>query len=85
MHSSTKRILFVEDDLNLGFVVKDQLEDHGFTIDWATKGRQALSKALSKEYDIALLDVMLPEMGGFELAEEIVEAKPELPLSFPDC
>jgi len=75
-------VLFVEDDLNLGFVVKDQLEDHGFEVDWATKGRQGLSKALSNDYDLALLDVMLPEMGGFDLAEEIVEAKPELPFLF---
>lgn len=82
MPNSAYKVLFVEDDLNLGFVVKDQLQDHGFQVDWATKGRQGLSKALSDQYDIALLDVMLPEMGGFELAEEIVEAKPELPFLF---
>jgi len=75
-------ILLVEDDLNLGFVVKDQLEEVGYKIDWATKGRQGLSKALSNNYDLALLDVMLPEMGGFELAEELVESKPEMPFLF---
>ena len=82
MPKADYKILFVEDDLNLGFVIKDQLEDHGYTVDWATKGRQGLSKALCNEYHLALLDVMLPEMGGFELAEEIVEAKPELPFLF---
>jgi DNA-binding response OmpR family regulator len=82
MSDSVYKVLFVEDDLNLGFVVKDQLQDHGFQVDWATKGRQGLSKALSYNYDIALLDVMLPEIGGFELAEEIVEARPELPFLF---
>ena len=79
MHSSTKRILFVEDDLNLGFVVKDQLEDHGFTIDWATKGRQALSKALSKEYDIALLDVMLPEMEDSNWPKKLLKPSQSYP------
>jgi len=82
MDNLNYKILFVEDDLNLGFVVKDQLEEYGYKVDWATKGRQGLSKALSNDYDMALLDVMLPEMGGFELAEEIVEAKPELPFLF---
>ena len=72
----------VEDDLNLGFVIKDQLEAHEFKVDWVTKGREALKRALSQDYEVAILDVMLPELGGFELAEEIVEAKPDLPFMF---
>ncbi len=72
----------VEDDLNLGFVIKDQLESNEFKVDWATKGRDGLKKALSEDYDLAILDVMLPELGGFELAEEIVQAKPELSFMF---
>lgn len=77
-----KRILFVEDDQNLGFVVKDQLEAEGYQVDWEKSGRNGLKKALSESYNIAILDVMLPEMSGFEIAEELVEVKPELPFLF---
>lgn len=82
MEKNSYKLLLVEDDLNLGYVVKDQLEDHDFQVDWATKGKSGLKKALSEHYDIAILDVMLPEIGGFEIAEEIVEAKPEMPFIF---
>jgi len=82
MERSTHKLLLVEDDLNLGFVIKDQLESHEFVVDWATKGRDGLKKALSNDYDLAILDVMLPELGGFELAEEIVDGKPELSFMF---
>lgn len=74
--------MLVEDDLNLGFVIKDQLEANEFKVDWVTKGREALKRALSQDYELAILDVMLPELGGFELAEEIVEAKPDMPFMF---
>jgi DNA-binding response OmpR family regulator len=77
-----KRILFVEDDQNLGFVVKDQLEAEGFQVDWEKNGRAGLKKALNEAFDLAILDVMLPQMSGFEIAEELVEVKPELPFLF---
>lgn len=79
---NSKRILFVEDDQNLGFVVKDQLESVGYIVDWEKSGRNGLKKALNEYFDIAILDVMLPEMSGFEIAEELVEEKPELPFLF---
>ena len=75
-------ILFVEDDLNLGFVVKDNLELEGYKVDWATNGKDGLQKALKENYALAILDVMLPQMSGFEVAEELVEHKPELPFIF---
>ena len=75
-------LLLVEDDLNLGFVVKDNLEQSGYSVDWATNGQEGLKKALNNEYQIAVLDVMLPIMSGFELAEELVELKPDLPFLF---
>lgn len=77
-----KHILFVEDDQNLGFVVKDQLEAEGYQVDWEKSGRAGLKKALNNTFDVAVLDVMLPEMSGFEIAEELVEVKPELPFLF---
>ena len=82
MENKQYSLLLVEDDLNLGFVIKDQLEAQEFKVDWATKGRDGLKKALSNQYDLAILDVMLPQLGGFELAEEIVETKPDLSFMF---
>ncbi len=82
MEKTKRNLLFVEDDLNLGFVIKDNLEQSGYKVDWATNGQEGLKKALNKAYDIAILDVMLPIMSGFELAEELVEMKPDLPFLF---
>lgn len=80
--SKQKKIVLVEDDPNLGFVVKDNLEAAGYIVDWAKEGQEGLKFILNRTYDIAILDVMLPKMSGFEIAEEIVESKPELPFLF---
>lgn len=82
MEENKRKLLLVEDDLNLGFVIKDNLEQLGYSIDWATNGQEGLKKALNNDYDIAILDVMLPIMSGFELAEELVNLKPDLPFLF---
>lgn len=78
----TKRILLVEDDQNLGFVIKDNLESLSYTVDWARDGQEGIKLVLNQDYDIALLDVMLPQISGFEIAEEIVTNKPDLPFIF---
>jgi DNA-binding response OmpR family regulator len=75
-------LLFVEDDLNLGYVIKDQLEEIGYIVTWAQNGADGLKIALEQSFDIAILDVMLPQLNGFELAEELKEHKPELPFLF---
>ena len=75
-------LLFVEDDVNLGFVIKDQLEMTGYKVTWAQNGADGLKLALNQNFDIAILDVMLPQLNGFELAEELIEQKPELPFLF---
>ena len=75
-------LLFVEDDLNLGFVIKDQLQKAGYKVTWAQDGAEGLKIALEQSFDIAILDVMLPRLSGFELAEELIEHKPELPFLF---
>jgi DNA-binding response OmpR family regulator len=75
-------LLFVEDDLNLGFVIKDRLQESGYKVTWAQDGAEGLRIALEQSFDIAILDVMLPRLSGFELAEELIEHKPELPFLF---
>jgi DNA-binding response OmpR family regulator len=76
------KILLVEDDLNLGFVIKDNLEGLNYNVEWATNGKEGLKKALNETFHFAILDIMLPKMSGFDVAEEIVKHKPELPFLF---
>lgn len=77
-----RRILLIEDDSNLGFVMEDQLKRLNYSVEWAKNGQEGLKFVLNREYDIAILDVMLPQISGFEIAEEIVDNKPELPFLF---
>lgn len=80
--SASEKILMIEDDQNLGFVISDKLIHAGYQVDWAKTGQEGLKLVLNKEYDIAILDVMLPQISGFEIAEEIVSNKPDLPFLF---
>lgn len=82
MKGKKYNLLFVEDDINLGFVVKDQLEQVGYNVSWAINGKDGLNMALQKQFDIAVLDVMLPIMDGFTLAEELIQLNPDLPFLF---
>lgn len=74
------RILFAEDDENLGFLTKDGLESGGFTVDWYKDGESAW-KGFS-EHDLCLIDIMMPRMNGFKLAERIREKNEFVPILF---
>ena len=76
------RILFVEDDKNLGFVTKDNLEEEGFTVDLAVDGEQALELFKENYYELSLLDVMMPKMDGFSVAKKIREKNEFIPILF---
>lgn len=78
----TKRILIVEDDKALGFVIKDNLEIQGYKVDWVRTGPEGLLKFQEIEYDLIILDVMLPELDGFTLAEKIRDSDRETPVLF---
>lgn len=75
-------ILLAEDDTNLGFVIKDLLEDEGYDVKLTTDGVAALQKFNSAPFDLCLLDVMMPLKDGFTLAENIRAVKPEMPIIF---
>ncbi len=81
MKNKTK-VLLVEDDKNLGDVINDFLSDAGYYVDWAENGQQAISIWGTTIYDIILLDVMLPIMDGFTLAEEIRKRDENIPIIF---
>lgn len=64
-----KKILIVEDELNMVTGLKDNLEFEGFSVDTATEGGSGLQKILHGQYDLILLDVMLPELSGFDICK----------------
>jgi DNA-binding response OmpR family regulator len=76
------KILLVEDDENLGFVIQDQLTDLGHEVIRCRSAREGLL-TLGKEFvDICLLDVMMPVKSGFDLAEDIKKLFPTMPFIF---
>lgn len=76
------RILYVEDDPNLSFAIKDNLEAIGYEIVHCTDGKQGWEAFCKDHFDLCLLDVMLPEIDGFTLAQQIREADRHVPILF---
>ncbi len=76
------KILYVEDDPNLGFVTKDNLELEGYEIVHFQDGKEAWRSFSKEKYDLCLLDVMLPELDGFSLAEKIRKQNQQVPIIF---
>ena len=75
-------ILLVEDDQSLGFLLKEYLETQDFQVNWATNGAEGLRQFNDQEYDLCLLDVMMPAIDGFTLAELIRGRNAQMPLVF---
>ncbi len=75
-------LLYVEDDETLSFVTKDNLEQNGFQVSHAVDGQQGLELFKEGDFDLCVLDVMLPEMDGFELAEKIRSINSQVPILF---
>lgn len=74
------KILVVEDDLNLGFMLKEYLESEGFDVKLYRDGETGLQGYLSGIYDLCILDLMLPKMDGFTLAEAIRKDGKRVPI-----
>lgn len=66
-----KKILIVEDELNMIKGLKDNLEFEGYEVDTAMEGRSGLQKILQSGYDLILLDIMLPEVSGFDICRTV--------------
>jgi DNA-binding response OmpR family regulator len=77
-----KKILLVEDDFNLGIVVQDFLTLEGYIVHLCRDGKEGLQKFNKNNYDVCLLDVMLPEKDGYEIAEDIRKVDKEIPIIF---
>jgi len=72
------KILVVEDEKAIREGLVDLLLFHGYEVDWAIDGGEALEKGLTHNYDLCLLDVMLPKKNGFEVCQELRSAKSRL-------
>ena len=75
-------ILLVEDDENLGFVTKDNLEITGFNVTWAKGGEAGFEAFCKGDFDLCILDVMLPKKDGFQLGKEIKAVNESTPIIF---
>ena len=82
MEEKKYKILLCEDDTNLGAVLKNYLELNDYDVTLERDGRLGLAAFQRSKPDICLLDVMMPNMDGFTLAEEIRDIDPDVPLFF---
>jgi DNA-binding response OmpR family regulator len=82
MEAVKPKILLCEDDTNLGMVLKNYLELNDYEVILERDGRLGLAAFQREKFDICLLDVMMPNMDGFTVAEEIRDINPDVPLFF---
>lgn len=76
------RLLLVEDDNNLGYVLDEYLSMYDFDVCWVRNGEEALKQLQQEFYHLCILDVMMPKMDGFTLAQHIQKQYPQLPFIF---
>ncbi len=74
------KIILVEDDMNLGFLLVDFLEANGLEVKLYRDGSSGLNGFQASSYDFCIIDLMLPKMDGFTLTRKIKELNPEIPV-----
>jgi two-component system response regulator VicR len=80
-HYSPK-ILIVEDDENLGYLLKENLESKGFLVSVCTDGKKGIRMFNQELFQLCILDVMLPHKDGFTLAKEMRVLRENIPIIF---
>ena len=78
--STKSKVLLAEDDLTLGYVIKDNLVDAGYEVVLCADGQAALEKFNKENFDICLLDVMMPNKDGFAVARKIRQQSDLVPI-----
>jgi DNA-binding response OmpR family regulator len=76
------KILLVEDDPGLGFVIKDNLLHKGYQVTLCINGEEGLSTFQQQSFDICIFDVMMPKKDGFSLAQSVREKNKQIPILF---
>jgi len=82
MQTNRTRVLLAEDDLSLGYVVKDNLEEAGYEVVLCPDGETAWQQYQQREFDICLLDIMMPNKDGFTVAKKIRQKSDIVPVLF---
>lgn len=80
--SDCRQILLVEDDESLGFLIKDALDANGWNVNLYPNGEKGLTAFHNKQFDLCILDIMLPHRDGFDLAKEIRKYNQSIPIIF---
>lgn len=76
----TKRVLVVDDEPSIVTLVKFNLEQSGFNVDTAADGKSAVEKSKQNNYDLMVLDIMLPELDGIEVLKELRKTDIDIPV-----
>jgi DNA-binding response OmpR family regulator len=74
------KILLVEDEETLAVGLEYNLTEEGYLVKWAKNGREAITLFESENFDLIILDIMLPYINGFEVAERVRKAEPQMPI-----
>ncbi|HEY9007681.1 MAG TPA: response regulator transcription factor [Ohtaekwangia sp.] len=80
--SKGAQIMLVEDDESLGFLIKDTLDAHGWQVHLYVSGEKGLTAFHNHPFDLCILDIMLPEKDGFDLAMEVRKYNQQIPIVF---
>ena len=75
----SKKILIIEDDSDIAAIERDYLEISGYEVEICATGSDGMEKSLSGNFDLIILDIMLPEMDGFEVCKNI-RSKIDIPI-----
>lgn len=82
MITDKNRIILLEDDETLGYLLNEYLNMNGFEVFWAKNSAECLKLLEENVFDLAILDVMLPDIDGFDMAKKIRNSHPRLPFLF---
>lgn len=74
------RLLVVDDEENIRFLFKEELEEEGYAVDVASNGLEALDKIKHAAFDLVILDIKMPGMNGIEALNEIKNMNKSLPV-----
>ena len=82
MENKVYKLLLVEDDSSLGYLLTEYLRMKGMEVQWLKETREVLPLLEEKAFDLLILDVMMPDMYGFSLGAQIHERFPRIPFLF---
>jgi CheY-like chemotaxis protein len=74
------KLLIVDDEENIRFLFKEELEEEGYVVDVASNGLEALEKVKNADFDLVVLDIKMPGMSGIQALNEIKNMKKNLPV-----